>query len=219
MLIPLSLLLGYLVLNHVNFVDLFWASTVLMYIVAVLQWGLETGCDAFSNIVDPMCIRLNQYFLGIQFGKYSGAWGQGELSWQVSTENLPDSCIPFLPPRPVWTAVAAPKSLAILMTLSSRKWMDWGWSPWRRVEARVVAVVVRVRAAVGPRPKLGPGSRALRTWPWKRRSKVGAHPVQPYLPQKMAPARLHLGPPPDVHEKLPSLMPQLSKLRCGWTNQ
>ena len=59
MLITLSLLLGYLVLNHVNFVDLFWASTVLMYIVAVLQWGLETGCDAFSNIVDPMCIRLN----------------------------------------------------------------------------------------------------------------------------------------------------------------
>lgn len=34
MLIPLSLLLGYLVLNHVNFVDLFWASTVLMYIVS-----------------------------------------------------------------------------------------------------------------------------------------------------------------------------------------
>lgn len=44
--------------------------------------------------------------------------GQGERGWQVSTENLPDSRIPFLPPRPVWTAVAAPKSLAILMTLS-----------------------------------------------------------------------------------------------------
>lgn len=74
----------------------------------------------------------------------------------------------------------------------------------------MVVVVVRVRAAMRPRPKLGPESRALRTWPWKRRSKVGAHPVQPYLPQKMAPARLHLGPPPGVHEKLPSLMPQNS---------
>ncbi|KAM9748405.1 period circadian protein homolog 1 isoform 2-T4 [Dama dama] len=123
-----------------------------------------------------------------------------------------------VPSRPVWTAVAAPKSMAILMTLSSQKWMDWGWSPWRRAEARVVAVVVRVRAAMRPRPKLGPGSRALRTWPWKRKSKVGAHPVQPYLPQKMAPARLHLGPPPGVHEKLPSLMPQNSDV-AGPTNK
>ena len=47
---------------------------------------------------------------------------------------------------------------------------------------------------------------------------MGAHPVQPYLPQKMAPARLHLGPPPGVHEKLPSLMPQNSDM-AGPTNK
>lgn len=70
--------------------------------------------------------------------------------------------------------------------------MDWGWSPWRRVEAKVVVAVVRMRAEMRPRPKLGLGSQAFRTWPWRRRNKVGAHPVQPYLPQKMAPAELHL---------------------------
>ena len=69
--------------------------------------------------------------------------------------------------------------------------MDWGWSPWRRVEVKVVVVAkMRVKRL---RPKRGLGSQALRTWPWKRRSKVGARLVQPYLPQKMAPVRLHFG--------------------------
>lgn len=105
--------------------------------------------------------------------------------------------MPFLPARPVWIAVVAPRTPATRMTPSSRNWMDWDWSLWRRAEARVGAGVVRVRvrAQTRPRLKLGPGSPALRTWPWRKRNKVGAHPVQPYLLRKMAPARPHLGAP------------------------
>jgi hypothetical protein len=100
--------------------------------------------------------------------------------------------------------------------------MDWGWSPWKRVEARVVVVAVvpvRVRVVRKPRPKLGLRDPVLRTLPWKRRNKVGAHPVQPYLPQKWHQLEFILGPFPTVHERLPSPMLHLVELRCGWTNQ
>lgn len=103
---------------------------------------------------------------------------------------------PLLSPRRVWTVVAAFKILATLMTRSSQNWMDWGWSPWKRVEARVVGVVLAVVGVMvvrGPRPKLGPRVQALRTLPWRKKNKVGAHPVQLYLQKKMAPARLHFG--------------------------
>nr|XP_045231306.1 period circadian protein homolog 1 isoform X3 [Macaca fascicularis] len=101
-----------------------------------------------------------------------------------------------VPSRPVWTVGAAPKILVTLMTHSSQSWMDWGWSPWKRVEASraaAVAAVVRVRAARRPGPKVGPRPQALRTWPWRRRKKAGAQPVQPYLQQETARARLHSG--------------------------
>lgn len=137
----------------------------------------------------PTCIYVDWCFLGVHSGKYSGSWGSGS----PVGGTLPDSLTPSLPPRPVWTAAVAPKTLATLKTPSSQDWMDWGWSPWKRVEAKVAVAVVRMRAEMRPRPKLGLGSQALRTWPWRRRNKVGAPPVQPYLPQKMAPAKLHLG--------------------------
>lgn len=99
----------------------------------------------------------------------------------------------------MWTVVAAFKTLATLMTRSSQKWMDWGWSPWKRVEARVVGVVLVRVEVVGvmvvrrPRPKLGLRVQALRTLPWKKKNKVGPHPVQLYLQKTMAPARLRFG--------------------------
>lgn len=107
---------------------------------------------------------------------------------------------PF-PPRLVWTVVAVFKILATPTTLSSQNWMDWGWSLWKRVEARevvlagveVVLVGVGVMVVRRPRPKLGLRAQALRTLPWRRKNKVGALPVQLYLQKRMAPARLHLG--------------------------
>lgn len=56
----------------------------------------------------------------------------------------------------------------------------------------MVVAVVRMKSEMRPRPKLGLGSQAFKTWPWRKKNKVGARPVQPYRPQKMAPAKLHL---------------------------
>lgn len=113
----------------------------------------------------------------------------------------------------MWTVVAAFKILAILMTHSSQNWTDWGWSLWKRVEARVVVVgvgvgvlvvvVVSVTVVRRPRPKLGLRAQALRTLPWRKKNKVGTHPVQLYLQKRMAPARLHWGLLEAVYERLP----------------
>lgn len=141
------------------------------------------------------------------FGRCSGSWVV-----VISGRTLPDSLTPSLPPRPVWTAEVTPKTLATLKTHYSQDWMDWGWSPWKRVEAKVAEAVVRMRAERRPRPKLGLGPQALRTRPWRRRNKGGAHPAQPHLPQETAPAKLHLEAASRRHETLlphPTLRTQM----------
>lgn len=131
-----------------------------------------------------------KYILRLTIGLRLGCWAS---RFPVRTLHNSSSLLSL---RRVWTVAAAFKILATLMTPSSQNWMDWGWSPWKRVEARVVGVVL---AAVGvmvvrrPRPKLGLRVQALRTLPWRKKSKVGAHPAQLYLQKKTAPARLHFG--------------------------
>lgn len=84
----------------------------------------------------------------------------------------------------------------------------------------MVAVVVRVRAAVGPRPKLlGPGSRALRTWPWKRRSMWELTQSSLTCHRKWHQLDSVLGHLQMCTRSFLLSCPNSQNSGCGWTNQ